>query len=168
MVAARTRESIKGWAHRDRRAQREATRDKFKLRRNNPPAQAQAEVTSFKPVEAPPREIVAQVFRPTPPQQTPREIVAQVFRPTPQHQTPRELDARKVSLERLRWDTVSILRNSRFSYEMIYERGGPCVETLTKLVDGTTQNPRLGTLISTLQICGCDLYVAPRKGAKKN
>jgi hypothetical protein len=150
MVAARTRESIKGWAHRDRRSQRAATRDKFRIRSRAESSTA-PEPQTFKPVEPPAPALQAQVFR-----------------PTPQHQTPRELDPRKVSLERLRWDTVSILRNTHYSYEDVHARGGPCVQTLTKLVDGTTKNPHLGTLISTLQVCGCDLYVAPARGAKKN
>lgn len=62
-----------------------------------------------------------------------------------------------ISIEDLREDVISILRNSGKTYKVIREGGGPCVATLSKLVNRETKRPQLNTLRAILLACDYDI-----------
>lgn len=73
----------------------------------------------------------------------------------------------KVSIEDLRDETMSIVRNSGLSYEEIHARFGASGSTLTKWSHRETLRPQLNTIRGTLRACGYDLVIAERNSVVK-
>jgi hypothetical protein len=112
---------------------------------------------------------------PPPPPADPVKSVAppvvkrgQIYRPTAKGLRPASFpqEAEGDTIQDLREDTASVLRNSHLSFQDIRARGGPCPSTLNRLITNQTKRPHVQTLRGTLQACGFDLYVAPRKPVK--
>lgn len=66
------------------------------------------------------------------------------------------------SIEDLRDEVVSHLRNSHYSYQAIENLGGPVVQTLEAWTTGETRQPRLNTMRAALRCIGKDFYVGDR------
>ena len=66
------------------------------------------------------------------------------------------------SIEDLRDEVVSHLRNSPYSYQAIENLGGPIVQTLEAWTTGETKQPRLNTMRAALRCIGKDFYVGDR------
>jgi hypothetical protein len=80
----------------------------------------------------------------------------------------REFERAQAVLENyqdLRDDVMSLVKNSRLSYEEIHNRCGPTPTTLAKWRDHEIDQPRLSKLQSTLRILGYDLGVVPGRRA---
>lgn len=60
----------------------------------------------------------------------------------------------------LRDDVISIVRNSKLTFEQIHERFGPTPATLQKWADKEVQRPQLAKMQTTLRACGRDLTIA--------
>lgn len=67
-----------------------------------------------------------------------------------------------VSIEDLREDFISVLRNSHLSSEQIAERGGPAASTINNILERKTQRPQLNTIRRGLWVCDFDLKIVPR------
>lgn len=68
-----------------------------------------------------------------------------------------------VSIEDLREDFISVLRNSHLTSEEIRARGGPAASTINRILERTTLKPQLNTIRSGLLICDFDLMIVPRR-----
>jgi hypothetical protein len=68
----------------------------------------------------------------------------------------------QVSIEDLRDDTISIIRNSHKTFDQIRADGGPCASTLTKWLERQTQRPQLNTIRAALLACDHDFYILPK------
>jgi hypothetical protein len=68
-----------------------------------------------------------------------------------------------VSIEDLREDFISVLRNSHLTSEEIRARGGPAASTINRILERTTLKPQLNTIRSGLLICDFDLAIVPRR-----
>lgn len=71
-----------------------------------------------------------------------------------------------VSIEDLREDMISVVRNSHLTSEQIRERGGPAASTINNILERKTQRPQLNTIRSALLVCDFDLAVVPRREPK--
>lgn len=67
------------------------------------------------------------------------------------------------SIEDIRDDTISVIRNSDLTFEEIRAKGGPTPATLTKWLERTTQRPQLNTIASALDACGFQFVVQRKK-----
>lgn len=81
--------------------------------------------------------------------------------------------ARREERERLcadlRDDTISLIRNSGFSFEEIREKGGPVVKTLQGWQDKTTFSPHTSSMRRALRVIGKDIGIIdylPKKAKK--
>jgi len=67
-----------------------------------------------------------------------------------------------VSIEDLRDDTISIIRNSHKTADEIRAAGGPCPSTLANWLERKTLRPQLNTIRAALLACDHDFYIAPK------
>lgn len=68
-----------------------------------------------------------------------------------------------VSIEDLREDMISVVRNSHLTSEQIRERGGPAASTINNILERKTQRPQLNTIRSALLVCDYDIAIVPRR-----
>ena len=68
-----------------------------------------------------------------------------------------------ISIADLMEDTISVIRNSKLTFEQIRAKGGPCPATLVKWLSRETTRPQLNTLRAALVACGADFYITVRK-----
>lgn len=71
-----------------------------------------------------------------------------------------------ISIESIRDDTISVIRNSHLTFDEIRAKGGPTPATLTKWLERTTQRPQLNTIAAALDACGYEFHVRA-KGKKR-
>jgi hypothetical protein len=64
-----------------------------------------------------------------------------------------------VSIEDIRDDTISVVRNTHMTFEEIRAAGGPHPTTLSKWLERVTLRPQLNTIRAALKACGGDLKV---------
>ena len=77
-------------------------------------------------------------------------------------------NAPAISIEDLRDETMSIVRNSGLSYDEIHARFGASGSTLSKWQYREVLRPQLNTIRGTLQACGYDLVIAAKRPASQS
>lgn len=89
----------------------------------------------------------------------------EIGRVSPQVASPRfdERGRVMVSIEDLRDDTISVVRNSHKTAEQIRADGGPHPQTLAKWLEGDTKRPQLNTIRAALLACDHDFQVVRRR-----